>query len=290
MARKVVFNWVDGPHGEEVTVHVGGLRKTVRGDNAHFQAILDACEADDAELVSELLDKALAIKRFSEGHFEVVDGVVHIDGSPAEDALSDKIIKFMDRNLNYKPLVEFWRRLQKNPSYRSREQLFRFLEANNVPIVEDVVDGVDYTGCFVVWKSVRSDFLDHHSGTFDNTPGKVVSMERRDVNDDPNQTCSSGLHVAAWDYAWGFGCNSRYVKCYVDPANVVSVPVDYNNQKMRVCEYFVVEEVEPERAERERDELILGGHDDDDYEEDEDDDDDWDGCPDCGCAECQCYD
>ena len=38
--------------------------------------------------------------------------------------------------------------------------------------------------------------------------------------------------------------NKKVVLCEVDPSNVVSVPIDYNNTKMRVCEYKVIKEVE----------------------------------------------
>jgi hypothetical protein len=31
--------------------------------------------------------------------------------------------------------------------------------------------------------------------------------------------------------------------CKVNPKNVVSIPADYNNSKMRVCEYEVIDEL-----------------------------------------------
>lgn len=66
-------------------------------------------------------------------------------------------------------------------------------------------------------------------------------MERSLVDDNPNNTCSSGLHVASFKYAEDFG-SGRLVLCEVDPRDVVSVPVDYNSQKMRTCKYKVIGE------------------------------------------------
>jgi len=283
MTRKVIYHYVDGPHGEEVTITFGGMRKNIKAsDTGLFEDILRAAENDDADKLVELLDKAVRIKRSSGGLFEVRGTVVFIDNEPAPEAISNKIIRFMEKELSYRPLIEFWRKLKNNPSFNSRTQLFRFLEANKVPIVDDVIGAVDFSGFFVAWKSVTSTFLDHHTKTIDNSPGRFVQMDRREVDDNPSNTCSHGLHVAGWDYAWGFGENSKFVKVYIDPADVVSVPNDYNGQKMRVCKYYVVEEVKREDVKEALSRDVVGSnsddYDDDDYEEDEDicdeDDDD----------------
>ena len=66
-------------------------------------------------------------------------------------------------------------------------------------------------------------------------------MDRKDVNDDPNQTCSAGLHVCSQAYGM-YG--SRLLLVSVNPADVVSVPIEYKNAKMRVCKYYVKEDVD----------------------------------------------
>jgi hypothetical protein len=63
-------------------------------------------------------------------------------------------------------------------------------------------------------------------------------MDRSKVDDDPNNTCSKGLHVASLPYLQHYP-GSVTVLVKVNPANVVSIPTDYNNSKMRVCEYEV---------------------------------------------------
>jgi hypothetical protein len=76
-----------------------------------------------------------------------------------------------------------------NPSYRAVNELYGFLEKNRLPITPD--------GHFLAYKKVRDDYKDIHSGTMDNSVGKIVEMERNQVNDDKNQTCSSGLHFCS---------------------------------------------------------------------------------------------
>lgn len=127
----------------------------------------------------------------------------------------------------------FWERLQQNPSYRSVEQLWRFLSQKGIPFTKD--------GCFLAYKSVRSNYLDHHSGEYDNTPGRINRMDRNKVSDDPQTPCHEGFHVGALEYARTFGGSpSIIVVCKVNPKDVVCVPYDSSSQKMRVCEYKVV--------------------------------------------------
>jgi len=257
-------------------------RFLVAEDNPKFEDILQALRNnEDEETVLELVNEAVAaVNNKTGGLFSVVDGRVIVTDSqePVSDSLTKKIIDFTEQDLDCSSLVDFHKNLSENPSKSSRKQLHRFLDSNNVPIVDEDVE-IDFTdaegntervnvrGFFVSWKSVDGNFMDHHTHTFDNSPGNVVSMPRRDVDDDPNVTCSSGLHVAAWDYAFNFMSHcGKYVKVYVNPKDVVSVPVDYNDQKIRVCKYYVVEEVEnPEKVNREESVLVSSKF----YDEDE---------------------
>lgn len=83
----------------------------------------------------------------------------------------------------------------------------------------------------------------------DNSIGNVIKMDRAKVDDDPQHTCSSGLHVCADEYLKGYATdsNARTLVVEVNPANVVAVPYDYNFSKMRVCEYKVLAEIEPKQ-------------------------------------------
>lgn len=155
-------------------------------------------------------------------------------GRKLPDCIMKYLVNFDKSEKNMTPIWNFWNRLQKNPSKRAQEELFGFLMNGGISITEN--------GCFVVYKKVRSNYMDIHSGTFDNSPGKTVTMPRNKVTDDPNQTCSRGLHVCSWEYLKSFGnsTSDKTVECLVDPVDVVSVPVDYNNTKMRVCKYKVI--------------------------------------------------
>lgn len=212
----------------------------VNVSSAHpmYPKMLEAYKAGNKEEVLRLADMTTRVNEFGHGHFEVRDGVIYINGcdEAAPPILSRKILDFAKNDLPVMPLVNFWKNLSENPSYRSREQLFGFLEANHVPLTED--------GCFVAYKGVaRLDdgtLVDSFTKTFRNNVGDVVKMDRSKVDDDPNRTCSAGLHVAAHNYAEHCYGGDALLHVKVNPRDVVSVPTDYDNQKMRVCEYTVV--------------------------------------------------
>ncbi len=88
--------------------------------------------------------------------------------------------------------------------------------------------------------------MDKRTGTINNSVGSFVMMNRADVDSNPNQTCSTGLHVASYDYArsvygaFGVENSDILIEVKVNPRDVVAIPTDYNTQKMRVCQYEVV--------------------------------------------------
>src|SRR6185369_2283184 len=98
-------------------------------------------------------------------------------------------------------------------------------------------------GCFIGYRGVTEDFKDKHTKQFDNSPGAKCSMERTLVDDNPDNTCSSGLHIGGYEYAKDFASGGKLVLVKVNPKDVVAVPNDYNGQKMRVCAFEVISEV-----------------------------------------------
>ena len=95
-----------------------------------------------------------------------------------------------------------------------------------------IIKGMDFdTPTFTDWHTRKSTIM----------LGEAVAMPREECDNDPNNTCSSGLHVGAPGYVAGFGGNSKtnyILACLVSPMNVVAVPYDYDFEKMRTCEYL----------------------------------------------------
>ena len=134
------------------------------------------------------------------------------------------------RNEDPTAFFRFWERLQQNPSYRSVNQLWAFLNNQGIPLTAN--------GNFLAYKGVQQDYKDVHTSTYDNSPGAINEMPRNKISDDPHKSCHDGFHVGALEYAKNF--SSRVVICEVDPKDVVCVPYDSSQQKMRVCKYRVI--------------------------------------------------
>ena len=226
----------------QITLTLDGETLVIYSTNKHHDAMLDAIKDSDWQAVRDLADTVKRIEVESDGLITVNDeNEILIDDEEAPQVLKDRIMEFADQGLPYEPIKLFWENLKENPSFRARRDLFSFLDHNGHPITED--------GCFIAYKRVRDDFKDCHSGTFDNSPGAIIQMDRNSVDDDPTRTCSSGLHVANMNYAQNFYGGGRLLYCKVNPRDVVAIPVDYDNEKMRCCRYEVLSEAEGERRE-----------------------------------------
>ena len=207
---------------------------SITRDDNRFERLLELIKTHHFEQITQLVDKPTLIREHTKGKFTVTDGVVVIDEEQLPIALSDKLLEFVDQSLDTRPLENFWHNLKKNPLEASKRDLFEFMRANKMPITP--------AGNFIAYKRVKDDYYDFHTGTLHNAPGKILKMEREEVNSDRNQTCSHGLHVAAYEYAdKHYHANQGIMlEVEVNPKDVVAVPPDYKQQKMRVCRYKVI--------------------------------------------------
>lgn len=233
-----MINWMST--GNYLVVHYGTNKPCIieKGTDKYTQVLsLLTSGAPDKEII-DVIDVGSKIEDYSEGNFKVDQdsGEVLIDNQSVVGVVSERIVDFYKQNLPYLPLVNFWRNIQQNPSNESKSHLFTFLEANKMPITHD--------GCFIAYKKVVRDaqgnLVDAYSKTFCNNVGSVVTMDREKVDPNRDQTCSVGLHVAAFNYAALSYSGSDLLEVKVNPKDVVAVPSDYNNEKMRVCKYEVV--------------------------------------------------
>jgi len=226
--------------GNMISVFLDGKSHFVNSNDKAFAELKEHLKGQhDPEVIRNLVDKKAYVTKVTEGWVTVSDNEVFYKGEVVHSALTQKLLTLLDEGFDIRPWAKFMDNLMQNPSYKSREALFNFLEKWSAPITED--------GHFLAWKNVRHDFKDIHSGTMDNSPGRVVTMDRTQVDDDSDRTCSSGLHAAATSYLKHFYAHgSKTVVVKINPRDVVAVPKDYDSAKMRTCRYEVLREVEQE--------------------------------------------
>lgn len=226
-----------------VTLYINSETHEVDRTHAQYQAILDLIKqdaVDAAEQIKSLLTKAItaiktAVAAAPKSGVTFEDGQVKYNGEAIHNSLTDRMLRMIDEGFPVQPLVAFLEKLQTNPSFRVVNSLYGFLEAGGIPIAED--------GDLYAYKAIRTDWTDIHSGTIDNSIGQAPQVPRNKVDEDANRTCSYGLHVCSWNYLPHFAhTNGRVVIVKVNPADVVAIPADYNNTKMRCARYEVVSE------------------------------------------------
>jgi hypothetical protein len=217
---------------ESIIVVWEGKTHTIKSTMPNFAPLRKALIDGDYEAVPNHLTALKSLKEWTYGKYTLEGSTVMFAGAAIPEALNRRIVEMATAGESPVPVLKFWERLQKNPSYRSVQQLWSFMSHRNIPLTDD--------GCFLAYKGVRDDYKDKHSGTFDNSPGHSHEMPRNQISDDPNVACHDGFHVGALEYAREFAGGARIVVCKVDPEHVVCVPYDCSAQKIRVCKYTII--------------------------------------------------
>ena len=220
--------------GANVVVVIKNKPHTISKTHITYQKVVDAIKAGDWQTVEDTIDPKKVVINFGQGNVAIQGEKLFWKGTEMHGAIVNRMVQMLQDGFSVEPLVLFMENLMANPSFRAVNELYGFLERNNLPITPD--------GHFLAYKKVRDDYKDVYSGTFDNSVGQVVSMERNQVNDDKNQTCSAGLHFCSEGYLANFG-GQRVMILKINPRDVVSIPTDYNNTKGRCCQYEVIGEV-----------------------------------------------
>ncbi len=212
----------------------------------NFYKIKKALLAKNFLEVEEMLDVKNGYKEFSNGLIAVDGDNLIYNGTIVHNVLTQRIVQMIHNGDEATPMLNFLVNLMDNPSEGSIDQLYTFLEHENLPITQD--------GCFLAYKAINRDYTDKYSGTISNKVGEKVKMPYEEVTADPTKHCSSGLHCGSIDYVRCYGSfksdengehtGDRLVTVKVNPSAVVSVPEDSDRQKVRVYRYVVHEEIE----------------------------------------------
>lgn len=250
---------------DSISFVVNGKDYVLAAGDRNYAPALQAIRDKDTDKLVGLLDINKAVADYSDGHITIKGGQVFYDTEALADCLSRRMLQMFDLKLPLESLVKFVENLMQNPSHTSVQELYSFLDANDLPITED--------GHFLAYKNVAKDFLDIHSGTVLNKAAAVmtddekakfaepqttdngvtvqvkngvthVNMARNHVDDERHNHCSTGLHFCSKDYLPHFNSHGGHTMILkINPRDVVSIPADYNGSKGRCCAYTIVGEL-----------------------------------------------
>jgi hypothetical protein len=269
-----------------IAVVVNGRDYSVEPAHPAYKEIRQAIKDGNEALIVEKLDIGKVISDFTEGKIKILGGQILHGDRPIGGALVNRIMQFMGQQLPFEPLVKFLDNLMENPSKRAVDELYRWVDRQDCPITED--------GCFLGYKYLNKAgihevgrpigepenteiYVDVHSKTIRQWIGKVVTMERNQVDDNWGVLCSEGLHVGSSQYSYS---GDVRVMVKVNPRDVVSVPTE-DAEKLRTCAYEIIRVYEKDyntplvnaqgdQYQPPRQDEDLDDDDDDDYDDVED--------------------
>lgn len=208
-----------------ISLFFKGESYTITATDSRFPKLRKACLDNDVADIVKLINLKSELKK-------VVDDKGKLLGNKVPTNLGKKMQEMTLKIGDTKSLEAFKKRLAKNPSKSAQKNLLKFLDYTGGCLVAD--------GRFLAYKYLKPNFHDMHTGKYDYSPGKVVTMPRDKVVEDCRIACAAGLHVGTWGYS---GNHETMVLCVIDPYDVVSVPDDYSHQKIRACKVTSVRRI-----------------------------------------------
>lgn len=269
------FNLVRRDGSANITVVVDGEMFVADDQHPLFDEIVEAAIDGDASVV-DLFDtsrRAAAVLENLSERVQVANSRVWVDQTEVEDVFADLLIDLLDEGAeDYQPYVNFLEKVYSNTSEGIRENLSRWLKAEQFTILPN--------GNILGYRGLNADYTSKHAGPgivngvsvnghLDNSVGNVVELPTHLVEENAAVGCASGLHVGTHNYASGWaGYGGVVVSVEVDPRHVRSVPYECESSKMRVSKYKVLDTITAKVESRYAD------YDVDDYDEYDDDDED----------------
>lgn len=219
---------------DTVTVFVKNRPHTINKSHTHYDAIVKAIKSANWEAIPGLVDIRSTLVDYTYGNITIEGNEIKWKGETISNGMTRRILDMFKQGFTITPMIRFMEKVMDNPTKYAVNELYEFLENNNLPITP--------TGNFLAYKKIRANYTDCHTGKIDNSIGTTVSMPRTEVDANRNNVCSSGLHACSFEYLKSFH-GDRTVIVEIDPRDFVSCPVDYKNSKIRVCKYKVIGEI-----------------------------------------------
>jgi len=229
-----------------ISIYTEGKDYCISSDNINYAKVKSALNERRFDQAIRLCDPSKVLEDCSNEKLTVRDGVAYYKGDRVDEQLQTRLVELLqDGHTDLESYYKFLENVYANQSRNSREQLYRFIAHRGLPIVSEG----EHAGCIIGYKGVSQEYKDKYSNKYDNRPGMTHEMPRRDVDDNPDSSCSYGFHIGSKEYADSWAGDDGHLMAVVwNPADAVSVPYDCGGQKLRVCKYTVLSEISNRKA------------------------------------------
>jgi hypothetical protein len=167
----------------------------------------------------------------------VKDNEVYFKGRPLNNASAERILDLAKMGLPVTSEINCLVSLLRHDDPRVIDAFEDFLQTWDIPRLED--------GRVVLFKAVNDDFTAIHDNTTDWSVGREVSEDWANVDRNPDNTCSRGLHACPLkcvDQFWN--ASAKVIELHVWPEDFAALPTDYtSNGKVRLVRAYVAREV-----------------------------------------------
>lgn len=226
-----------------ISLFLDGQFYSIDDSHPNYQIIRDELSkpAADRNLdnIRENITVKVFIERLTQGKVTIYDDSVVYDGETIDNYMTRRMLELLGEGFDIAPWARFMDNVFLNPAHYARAELYEWMEKAEMPMTED--------GCFLAFKKIRDDYTDCHTGKFDHSPGSILEMPREACDPKRNNHCSTGFHFCSVGYLSEFG-GARVVVVKINPADVTSIPNDYQFTKGRCCRYEVVAELTSQSA------------------------------------------
>jgi len=231
-----------------INVLVDGRPRAVDASSPNFEPLkaeLKKGVEASLDVIRELADLPRFLALSTAGRVQVGGEEIRFDGKPIAGIYVDQTLALLREGFDIAALAHYLDKREQNPSVKAREELDLFLQSGNFVLTPD--------GDILAFKKVNDDYTSYHRDPSGepvyNRIGDKPSMPRETVDPNRSATCSRGLHFCSFSYLpHYYGGQGRVVIVKINPADVVSIPHDYNNSKGRAWTYEVVGEVPEDEA------------------------------------------
>jgi len=218
---------------------------TVRKDSQpdEYAQCIEAFSNQNWEQLQRIMVPEYKVEVETSGDVRLDGDDVYYKGIPIkESALTNAIRRAIVNKLPFNNFVKFMERLYNiDTSLNIKQNLFDWLENNQQAMFDE-------EGYVIAYKVVDESLVTFHpnpdGSRNTNEVGAINSMPREEVDDNPNHTCSTGLHFCSYTYIPFYGYRGRVVIVRIDPKDIVAIPRDYKFAKGRCCKYEVIGEVD----------------------------------------------
>ena len=181
-------------NGRQITVyHNDSILTFNREDNEDlFLKVRELYKVADYDSIANLTVSIENINfRYADSDLSISnEGVVTINGDVLPSLLSKVIVSLYKEDAPIDCFINFWHKLNQNPSNKARLRLYDFVDSKNVTLLPD--------GDLLLYRVVRRTeipgrYVDIYTGTIYQSIGDTIKLLRNKVNDDDTVTCSHGL-------------------------------------------------------------------------------------------------